>query len=1405
MKKLLGILLLAVTGLVSASAETIDLTSGWLVQPVSTKNQNDKSVCIPASDDPAAWKEGGELKRKPPQAKGERGGNNAQAAYNCWYRRDLDVPAAWKGRSVTLELQLNYCDVVVFVNGKQADVMFHPDGVAELAPHLTYGKPNRLELFVTNQCRGTGEKEFAYVGRDDYAKGKDLFQSPALLQVRSSAYLADVFAMPSTRKQRLTLRCEVPSLKKQDVELLCTIYKDEGRDPESKALVCKQVVKKFKKTFSLEAGTNTVDFAMKWEDAETWELDRPTLYVCHAAIQCADQTRSAYEPFLFGFRELWRLGKDIYMNGHVQRYRGFWRQKLPKNGIAEVKKYGYNLIYQTHMHESRWEEDAKFFEECARAGVAIFAGSPTVQLRYNQICTNPEAEKQYRRHVRHWMRSHRNLPVVAGTSVGVNMMCAAWWSMGAQDFGGHEPKPGDDNSGRIGRCCDICREYNPNAMYFAHGDGHIGDVCNSNFYFNFVPLQEREEWLSHWSKNGKISCYPAEFGAPYYACWFAASGGWGAPRLPAMTEWCAIYFGEKAYELETDGMLEKMREFQKDCQRKTHGGWVDGKDLYAFSPLGRELNRLFVSRVNRAWRAWGQGPGIMYLVSWDWDTPNEVLDTQKLYNGNLITFFGGDVSTTNTEETVGFADKKHAFWEGEPIRKSLVFVWDGFGEHSVKASWTFKDATTGEVLAKGDKSVALAQGEIRFEPIEVAAPTGKGARSAYRFDVTFDAEGIDDACRHDSFDVEVYGKALLTAPWGGPALPIFDPRGESTEMLKTLGIPTTPCASLQELLASKGSRIIIGRRALDGLDATDGLGALSDFVANGGQALILPQSADIWQKMGLRTEDQMPRMMHNVDLEGVDSTDLSYWDGFPMQLRDGKEWEYGNNWGFVQKKHRGGRGWRWTHTHALASETFEIPQRAGFRPLVRGDFDMSYSPLLRFSAGKGSALLCALDFEGRVGESGCPAATRVAKATMNAFLTPAPEATCTVYTHGKTAERLAESLGLDAKPYATSKALAGGILLVGGADATLTLADLKKAVKGGGHALVLENDAIAKEAGLTPVRSEKAVFRVSPKAFRAFQGFPFSGVGPSLLRWHDELHPSILHAAQGWKVAGDGLFAISDDGAILFDQIPLYETTDRYREAKDWGGHANFARSQENMMRRIALVLGNWGAQSGKAMLDRLCYLPVEQVYEPLAGDLHVLGPWPVEKEDSKVMVDTVFDADAEAQAKSGKLDFNRPFRPAGLVYAPASDADFISWKTVAHSETNGYVDLKQIPLVKQNKFGTTYVVATVERKTDAPAWMKFGLEWRGRIWLNGEEVLTTYDGKSKADSHHVRLPFHKGTNTLTFKIGNGKNGNFFWANITNEDKIFTPEVQAFIDRAAPGKLYWSENDKFDPYLFVYW
>ena len=544
----------------ACAAETLDVTKDWQAMPVRAGEGADVAKVLPEK---GAWTDGAALAGKIPLAEGAKNGNNLDGEFNAWYRREVEIPKEWLAGSVRFEQSLNYCDLVVFVNGKKAGVAFHPDGAVELAPFLRAGK-NEIKVFATNRSFGTGEKKIAYHGRDEALLKAPHFSGPARLVARSAAFVEDVYAEPSWREKKLTLHVSIHASKDRTVDLAAEIS-DGG----------KAVKTADRKGVKAKAGDTEVAIEIPWADAVPWEpVANAKLYACRVAMADGGAPADAPEKFLFGFREIWREGREILLNGHVQRFRGFWDQGLPGNA-ADVHRFGFNLAYRTHRHESVLAEDPALMERLSRAGVAVFAGMPTIYYVHEAVRRDPDCEAQWRRHLRHWMKSARNWPCIVAASCGVNQICPE--RNMRPEILGQDPETGGVVE-NIEFARRAARELHPNCLYFSHADGTEADVSSSNLYFNFTPLQEREEWLSAWATNGVLPWYAAEFGAPYYACWFHS-------RVPQMTEWLAAYYGDDAYAAESEDMLRLSKDFAKSCLKHTHGGWVDKKDLYEFNSL----------------------------------------------------------------------------------------------------------------------------------------------------------------------------------------------------------------------------------------------------------------------------------------------------------------------------------------------------------------------------------------------------------------------------------------------------------------------------------------------------------------------------------------------------------------------------------------------------------------------------------------------------------------------------------------------------------------------------------------------------------------------------------------------------------------------------------------------------
>ena len=1119
--------------------------------------------------------------------------------YACWFRKTVRVPADWQGALVTLEQEIGGVEVVVFVNGKRCGTMLPPIGFVDLSKVLEFGKDNEIRLFATNRGLGTGTAGVRYRARDDIAKQRHFF-SPMKLSRRADVILEDVFADTSVREKKISLHSQIYAKTAQKATLSFVISEERSG----------KTVKTIRKTVDLVAGANKIEVSEPWSDAVLWEPGRPFLYACASEIEAGAAKGEAPEKFIFGFREVWRERGQLIFNGHPQSVRGFWGGGMHDvdKDFGNFLKAGFNAVYQTHQHESRFRMPRATMELYARKGILTFIGAPSI-ASCRKAATDPELAAEYARYCEYWARSVRNYPSAVGVSVGVNMMCAASWTMGARDMGKGSGK------GDIVEACRFVKRFHPNALAFAHGDGNLCDIGCSNFYFNFTPLQERLEWYSDWfdrrNREDTIPYYAAEFGQPYYGSWFGGA-------QPSMTEWCAIYDGEAAYRAEQPRMLAEMRAFAYSKAGNYYGGFVAGDKqgsqytLYDFSEGGRRLHERFVREVGRAWRAWGCRISPMYLddVSFKPGSNNWELAIHSLYNHDLCVFLGGDPSAK-----ARFADQTHSYWPGEKAVKSIVAVWDGLGEEKVEASWALMRGK--KTLLKGSKTIQLKQGDVVWDAFEFDLPSTPGK---YELVANFKAKNLPASERTDRMWLEVAAEPSAIA--GVKAMAILDPRGESSAALEQLGLSLRKVTSLEDLAAAAEQYIVIGRRALDDFASTntpaariEAFAALAGKVAAGKRLLILSQMGETWRRIGFESEDSKPRIFYNCSLKGVEDDDLRYWRGEPLPLVDSSAWQWAPDWGPAQFWHKGGRGWRWKASHSLSLVTLLIPQRMGFRPLVRGEFDMAYSSLMRSDFGKGSIHVCALDFEGRTGRGKCPAATRVAAALMNDYFADRPAPTRRVAVSGKDARRLVDCLGIAAEEFSAGGATKDMILIAGN-DTALTLREVRDAAAKGAKVLVVGNDEIAKQAGFvftkmyeTQIRwgmkkmeyaedhirdfkrptnqahdladgddmglslDEEKVEKPLPrkpkgikdceiplvayattnKVERAlcrsldqsnWDSFPYQDVGLSMLRWRESSRPSLLSPRPGWIITADGVFAISDDKGVLLDQISPFKVLD---------------------------------------------------------------------------------------------------------------------------------------------------------------------------------------------------------------------------------------------------------------------
>jgi hypothetical protein len=793
------------------------------------------------------------------------------------------------------------------------------------------------------------------------------------------------------------------------------------------------------------------------------------------------------------------------------------------------------------------------------------------------------------------------------------------WGTSANFFG----RPQDQNPAVIGRRgwypedakakagregIAIIKRHDPTRPVFTHHGADVGDLHTCNCYLDLIPLQEREEWLSAYAKQADLPFLPIEFGTPLHCTFMRGRDGFGSAIVsePLMTEFCAIYLGAQAYALETAEYRRRLEATYEGPQR--WASWHTAPELEQ-APAFQAVQDLFIRNTWRSWRTWGITAGMVpWSMGHGWaQLPDQRWTEEALParperrgpytptvrkgalhylepEGGWVTYPAGQALIESNHATLAwiagpaerFTAKDHGFVGGETVAKQVVLINDERTAQTYSAAWTVSVAD--QQVAAGERSGEILPAQnlltaFGFTTPQVAAPAdGRIVLQAT----------IGKRLHRDEFRFRIRAPEVAAKP----SLQVFDPEGESSRLLRALGYDRmTPWDGAPQA----DGLVVVGRHALDGASRLPG--SLERHVAAGGRLLIFGQSPEwLRRAMGLRVARQVSRRFFPVPsqldhpvLLGLDAEDCRDWRGAGTLVPE--------TWGGLDESPQAEPtwGWHWGNAGSVSSAAIEKPHYSGWRPLLEGEFDLAYSPLLELHYGRGLALLCTLDLEGRTAVD--PVAQVLACRVLSyAAAAPVePRATQTVYLGGERGRRLLRSLGLQFE--LTTELPSGKALAILGPEASVSAAALSAFLQGGGRALLLPRAPGADPWGaIGAARPYQAAPEVP--AWPECRGLSRSDLR---LRGTVDLAPV---QAQGTVVAGaGGLLGRQQVGAGV---ALLLQLTPEMLPARE---KTYFRYSQWRLTRTLTQVLANLGASfemDARSLSPgwNLGYLPL-----PLAGE----------------------------------------------------------------------------------------------------------------------------------------------------------------------------------------------------------
>ena len=737
---------------------------------------------------------------------------NGKKLSKAWYERSFRVPAAWQGRAILLELTRVSTDAVVYANGVECGEVMWPAGEVDISKAVTPGEDAKVRILVT--AAGDGKKLDA----------RGIIGEVLLHSRPAGPHVSDVFVQTSTRRKELTLTVELSGVDEPGkVRLLARILDDHGGEE-----------KKFKKTVTVEANpVQQVQVTWKWRRPRLWDLDQPNLYTLKLEVQGLG-LQDEY-PQEFGFREFWIEGRRFFLNGTEIRLRpamcgeevwsnagglpefidsvidgfrwaGFNFQELWPWDHGKRGSVHFRQLWCDHADRKGW----------LLAGVALDMQPYIHDARWKLTWDQPEGKATWERKMLAELRRYRNHPSVVMWGTSANFF-GHGEDQNPRDIGQRERlrQRGGSRSREAGlEGVAIIKRHDPTRPVFTHQGGPVGDLQTVNSYLNMIPLQEREEWLSDWGQHGDMPYLVVEFGTPLHVTFMRGRTSFPDAVItePLMTEFCAIYLGREAYELEQDEYRQQVKDsFIKDQEYKN---WQNDGRL-DFAPAHQALQELFSRNTWRSWRTFGTTGG---MVPWAngmvWrrtEAFEERMESSPFKPGRRGTYYAavakGYLNYLRPPETVtlpggraimeangptlawiagpeaAFTAKDHHFLAGQRVEKQVAILNDTRERQSFAFTWTA--LVGGKEIALGKKGGRIASAHTKMIPFAFELPAKINRISDG--EIRLVAE-IGEARHEDQFAFRVFEPL----PPVQQTVAVVDPVGLTSRLLEDLGCTLEP-------------------------------------------------------------------------------------------------------------------------------------------------------------------------------------------------------------------------------------------------------------------------------------------------------------------------------------------------------------------------------------------------------------------------------------------------------------------------------------------------------------------------------------------------------------------------------------------------------------------------------------
>jgi hypothetical protein len=1166
----------------------------------------------------------------------------------AWYQREIAIPAEWAGRRITLYADCLNSYAAVYVDGKKTGEMRFPGGEVDLTGQCRPGGAHTLSILVIALPLRTvmfshsdtfGSKEV-----QGNVERRGLCGDLWLASMPMGPCIADVKVDTSVRRWEITFDAGMEGLAKESQYVLRAQVSAEGLPSHE------FTSKPFTAADLNDSGRFT--FTASWKPEKLWDTNTPeNMYQASLWLQGAGAgTLDVAIPVRFGFREFWINGRDFYLNGSrmflsvvpldnagigaaAATYEGAKETMLRLKSFGTNFVYGHNYGCEPGVHLS--------FAEILRAAddVGMLVALPQPHFsQYDWEGADADRTNGYARHAEYYVRVAQNHPAVVAYATSHN--ATGYEEMHNPDMidGIQDPRKGMEawarrDPDRALRAQAIVQRFDPERIVYHHSSGDLGSMYTANFYANFTPTQELDDWFEHWATQGVKPLFLTEYGSPIswdftmYRGWLHGGRGFGSTAVPwelCLAQWKSQFFGDTAFRITEDEKEDLRFESGKFRAGDVWHHWDYPHQLENLE-AAKPVDAIYVTDNWRAFRTWGVSATNCWEYSsyWklrdgvdkrrkelkvDWDrlqrpgfspdyidgqlqemgqafersdwAPDAAGQALMRNNMPLLAYIGG--------KPEAFTSKDHNFFPGETVEKQLIIINDSRAPVTFDCAWS--PGLPG--VPAGARKGAVATGEQERIPLSFAVPAD-AAPGQYVLSATVKFETGES--QQDSFQVHVLPRPQT--PSLSAKIALFDPKGETGKLLDAMKAPYQTVEAKADLAGY--DILVIGKGAL----TADGPAPDVMRVREGLRVIVFEQTSEALEKrLGFRTAEYglrqvFKRVPDHPLLSGLDTENLRDWRGeatlLPPRLncRLGEAYQREAltvEWCGIEVPQL----WRCGCRGNVTSVLIEKPARGDFMPILDGGYNLQYSPLMEYREGKGMVVFCQMDVTGRT-ESDPAADTLVGNILRYVSAWKGGERNRkALYVGDPAGERHLRHAGIVAGSYDGGKLSLDQVLVVGTGGGKKLAAHTQAVgefLRAGGNVLALGLDEGEANSLVPAVRTKKQEHIAS--FFEPFGADSLlAGIGPADV--HNGGAGQLPLVSGGARVFGDGVLAKAEDANVIFWQLPPYTLTSAEGAAQSFqvdtgdaadGTHSALVVVGTTGEAGVKLVPGITAAQPGQA------------------------------------------------------------------------------------------------------------------------------------------------------------------------------------------------------------------------------